>query len=187
MAWYSDFHTPSVVTVAGQRRISTGFPKSPGHQPTHQADSEHNTPVLVRRVPGSDGWRCAMEGMVCEGLLFQMGMLLGLSVQFPRLVAALQGEEIVGDGKLGHTPCGGPQVVHEGLGGPHVQVLGPVENENAICHQQLAQRGQGNSRSQQRTASTKTHEKRIKGKERTKHDPDENSQEQYGNCHDAHS
>lgn len=117
-----------------------------------------------------------------------MGMLLGLSVQFPRLVAALQGEEIVGDGKLGHTPC---VVVHRlsmrGLGGPHVQVLGPVENENAMCHQQLAQRGQGNSRSQQRTTSTKTHEKRIKGKERTKHDPDENSQEHYENCHDAHS
>ena len=34
-----------------------------------------------------------------------MGMLLGLSAQSPRLVAALRDEEIVGDGKLGHTPC----------------------------------------------------------------------------------
>lgn len=117
-----------------------------------------------------------------------MGMLLGLSAQSPRLVAALRDEEIVGDGKLGHTPC---VVVHRlsmrASEVPTSKVLGPVENENAMCHQQLAQRGQGNSRSQQRTASTKTHEKRIKGKERTKHDPDENSQEQYENCHDAHS
>ena len=37
----------------------------------YQADSEHDTPVLVRRVPGSDGWRCAMVGMVCEGPLFR--------------------------------------------------------------------------------------------------------------------
>ena len=31
--WYSDFHTRNVVTVAGQRRIPTDFPTSPGHQP----------------------------------------------------------------------------------------------------------------------------------------------------------
>ena len=106
-----------------------------------------------------------MEGMVCEGLLFQMGMLLGLSVQFPRLVAALQGEEIVGDGKLGHTPC---VVVHR-------LSMRASEVPTSKCS--------GPSRMRTPYAISSSH----KGKERTKHDPDENSQEQYGNCHDAHS